>query len=85
MGDAKAGSAHPAPAENETGRQQDEPAHDEDGEEGVEQGDEVGKGHYIPSYKDIEGWTYHSSKVGFLAKILFRESEGIHSVVREMG
>jgi hypothetical protein len=51
----------------------------------VEQGDEVGKGHYIPSYKDIEGWTYHSSKVGFLAKILFRESEGIHSVVREMG
>jgi hypothetical protein len=43
MGDAKAGSAHPAPAENETGSQHDEPTHDENGKEGVEQGDEIGE------------------------------------------
>ena len=46
VGDAKAGAAHPTPAEHEPRRQQDEPAHDENGEEGVDQRDEVGeRGH----------------------------------------
>lgn len=43
MGDAKAGAAHPAPAEDEPCCQQDEPTHDENRKKGVGERDEVGQ------------------------------------------
>ena len=55
MGDAKAGAACPAPAEDEPRRQQDEPADDENGEEGVDQRDEVGEGGHAPQASRSRG------------------------------
>ena len=55
VGEAKAGAARPAPAEDESRRQQDEPAHGEQGEEGVSQRDEVGEEGHDPQASRSRG------------------------------